>query len=126
MVVTLVMGALCLVAGGGYLVYLLRDVGDALNPRTPLGSKPVSPRQTPGIPVALTLVGALMVVVSRVPAFEQGTPLGRLALRMSDALASTVAFFHRTLKQLTEGQGSGVGGSDANASQLPPSGSLPS
>lgn len=79
MVVTLVMGALCLVAGGGYLVYLLRDVGDALNPRTPLGSKPVSPRQTPGIPVALTLVGALMVVVSRVPAFEQGTPLGRLS-----------------------------------------------
>ena len=66
-------------------------------------------------------------VVFSVEAFiMEGTPLGRLALRMSDALASTVAFFHRTLKQLTEGQGSGVGGSDANASQLPPSGSLPS
>lgn len=79
MVVTLVMGVLCLIAGGGYLVYLLRDVGDALSPRTPLGSKPVSPRQTPGIPVALALVGALMVVVSRAPAFDRGTPLGRLS-----------------------------------------------
>lgn len=79
MVVTLVMGALCLVVGGGYLIYLLRDVGDALNPRTPLGSKPVSPRQTPGIPVSLTLVGALMVVVSRVPALDRGTPMGRLS-----------------------------------------------
>ena len=66
-------------------------------------------------------------VVFSVEAFiMEGTPLGRLALRMSDALASTVAFFHRTLKQLTEAQGLGVGGSDANASQLPPSGSLPS
>ena len=66
-------------------------------------------------------------VVFSVEAFiMEGTPLGRLALRMSDALASTVAFFHRTLKQLTEEQGSGVGGSDAGASQLPPSGSLPS
>lgn len=79
MVVTLVMGALCLVVGGGYLIYLLRDVGDALNPRKPLGSKPVSPRQTPGIPVSLTLVGALMVVVSRVPALDRGTPMGRLS-----------------------------------------------
>ena len=79
MVVTLMVGALCLVVGGGYLVYLLRDVGDALSPRTPLGSKPVSPRQTPGIPVALTLVGALMVVVSRVPALDRGTPMGRLS-----------------------------------------------
>lgn len=79
MVVTFFVGALCLTVGGGYLIYLLRDVGDALSPRTPLGSKPASPRQTPGIPVALTLVGALMVVVSRVPAFDQGTPLGRLS-----------------------------------------------
>lgn len=79
MVVTFFVGALCLTVGGGYLIYLLRDVGDALSPRTPLGSKPVSPRQTPGIPVALTLVGALMVVVSCVPAFDQGTPLGRLS-----------------------------------------------
>lgn len=77
--VTLVMGVLCLVAGGGYLIYLLRDVGDALSPRTPLGSKPVSPRQTPGIPVALTLVGALMVVVSRVPALDRDTSMGRLS-----------------------------------------------
>lgn len=76
---SLVVGATCLIAGGGYLVYLLRDVGDALSPRTPLGSKPVSPRQTPGIPVALALVGALMVVVSRAPAFDRGTPLGRLS-----------------------------------------------
>ena len=78
-VMSLVVGATCLIAGGGYLVYLLRDVGDALSPRTPLGSKPVSPRQTPGIPVALALVGALMVVVSRAPAFDRGTPLGRLS-----------------------------------------------
>lgn len=77
--VTLVMGVLCLVAGGGYLIYLLRDVGDALSPGTPLGSKPVSPRQTPGIPVALTLVGALMVVVSRVPALDRDTSMGRLS-----------------------------------------------
>lgn len=79
MVVTLMVGALCLVVGGGYLIYLLRDVGDALRPRVPLGSKPVSPRQTPGIPVALTLVGALMVFVSRVPALDRGTPMGRLS-----------------------------------------------
>ena len=78
-VMSLVVGATCLIAGGGYLVYLLRDVGDALSPRTPLGSKPVSPRQTPGIPVALALVGALMVVVSRAPAFDQGTSMDRLS-----------------------------------------------
>lgn len=78
-VMSLVVGATCLTVGGGYLVYLLRDVGDALRPRVPLGSKPVSPRQTPGIPVALALVGALMVVVSRAPAFDRGTPLGRLS-----------------------------------------------
>lgn len=79
MVVTLMVGALCLVVGGGYLVYLLRDVGDALRPRVPLGSKPVYPRQTPGIPVALALVGALMVVVSRAPAFDRDTPMDRLS-----------------------------------------------
>ena len=78
-VMSLVVGATCLIAGGGYLVYLLRDVGDALRPRVPLGSKPVSPRQTPGIPVALALVGALMVVVSRAPAFDQGTSMDRLS-----------------------------------------------
>ena len=55
-----------------------------------------------------------------------GVPIERLALRMNKALRSIDNCFHRTLKQLTEGQGSGVGGSDANASQLPPSGSLPS
>ena len=78
-VMSLVVGATCLTVGGGYLVYLLRDVGDALRPRVPLGPKPVSPRQTPGIPVALALVGALMVVVSRVPAFDQGTSMDRLS-----------------------------------------------
>ena len=55
-----------------------------------------------------------------------GMPIGRLALKMHKVLLSIDSYFHRTLKQLTEGQGSGVGGSDANASQLPPSGSLPS
>ena len=55
-----------------------------------------------------------------------GVPIERLALRMNKALRSIDNCFHRTLKQLTEAQGSGVGGSDANASQLPPSGSLPS
>ena len=66
-------------------------------------------------------------VVFSVEAFiMEGTPLGRLALRMSDALASTVAFFHRTLKQITEEQEEGTGSSKADTSQLPPSGSLPS
>ena len=55
-----------------------------------------------------------------------GMPIGRLALKMHKVLLSIDAYYHRALKQLTEGQGSGVGGSDANASQLPPSGSLPS
>ena len=55
-----------------------------------------------------------------------GMPIGRLALKMHKVLLSIDAYYHRALKQLTEAQGSGVGGSDANASQLPPSGSLPS
>ena len=55
-----------------------------------------------------------------------GMPIGRLALKMHKVLLSIDSYFHRTLKQLTEAQGSGVGGSDASASQLPPSGSLPS
>ena len=55
-----------------------------------------------------------------------GVPIERLALRMNKVLRSIDNCFHRTLKQLTEAQGSGVGGSDASASQLPPSGSLPS
>ena len=29
-----------------------------------------------------------------------GTPIAKLALRMNDALGSTVAFFHRTLKEM--------------------------
>ena len=55
-----------------------------------------------------------------------GMPIGRLALKMHKVLLSIDSYFHRTLKQLAEAQGSGVGGSDASASQLPPSGSLPS
>ena len=55
-----------------------------------------------------------------------GVPIERLVLRMTKVLRSIDNCFHRTLKQLTEAQGSGVGGSDASASQLPPSGSLPS
>ena len=55
-----------------------------------------------------------------------GMPIGRLALKMHKVLLSIDAYYHRALKQLTEAQGSGVGGSDAGASQLPPSGSLPS
>ena len=55
-----------------------------------------------------------------------GMPIGRLALKMHKVLLSIDAYYHRALKQLTEAQGSGAGGSDANASQLPPSGSLPS
>lgn len=31
-----------------------------------------------------------------------GTPIGRLALRMNDALSSTIAFFHRALRDLIE------------------------
>ena len=66
-------------------------------------------------------------IVLSVEAFIMpGMPIGRLALKMHKVLLSIDSYFHRTLKQLTEGQGSGVGGSDANASQLPPSGSLPS
>ena len=66
-------------------------------------------------------------IVLSVEAFIMpGVPIERLALRMNKALRSIDNCFHRTLKQLTEAQGSGVGGSDANASQLPPSGSLPS
>ena len=55
-----------------------------------------------------------------------GMPIGRLALKMHKVLLSIDAYYHRALKQLTEAQDSGVGGSDASASQLPPSGSLPS
>ena len=55
-----------------------------------------------------------------------GMPIGRLALKMHKVLLCIDSYFHRTLKRLTEEQGSGVGGSDAGASQLPPSGSLPS
>ena len=66
-------------------------------------------------------------IVLSVEAFIMpGVPIERLALRMHKVLCSIDSYFHRTLKQLTEAQGSGVGGSDASASQLPPSGSLPS
>jgi len=40
-----------------------------------------------------------------------GMPIGRLALKMHKVLLSIDSYFHRTLKQLTEAQGSGVGGS---------------
>ena len=66
-------------------------------------------------------------IVLSVEAFIMpGVPIERLALRMNKVLRSIDSYFHRTLKQLTEAQGSGAGGSDAGASQLPPSGSLPS
>ena len=55
-----------------------------------------------------------------------GTPIDALALRMSDALASTVAFFHRTLKQLIEDYEQ-EGDEELEASTpLLPSGGLPS
>ena len=55
-----------------------------------------------------------------------GTPMDTLALRMSDALASTVAFFHRTLKQLIEDYEQ-EGDEELEASTpLLPSGGLPS
>lgn len=55
-----------------------------------------------------------------------GTPIDTLALRMSDALASTVAFFHRTLKQLIEDyEQEGDEELEASAPLLP-SGGLPS
>lgn len=55
-----------------------------------------------------------------------GTPIDTLALRMSDALASTVAFFHRTLKQLIDDYEQ-EGDDDPNtATPLLPSGGLPS
>ena len=55
-----------------------------------------------------------------------GTPIDTLALRMSDALASTVAFFHRTLKQLIDDYDQ-EGDDDQNtATPLLPSGGLPS
>ena len=66
-------------------------------------------------------------IVLSVEAFIMpGMPIGRLALKMHKVLLSIDAYYHRALKQLTEGQGSGAEGSDAGASQLPPSGSLPS
>ena len=55
-----------------------------------------------------------------------GTPIGSLSLRMSSALVSTIAYFHRTLRQLAEEGATGMGGSKLGATQLPPSGSLPS
>ena len=55
-----------------------------------------------------------------------GTPIDTLALRMSDALASTVAFFHRTLKQLIDDYDQ-EGDDDPNTgTPLLPSGGLPS
>ena len=55
-----------------------------------------------------------------------GTPVDSLSLRMSSALVSTIAYFHRTLRQLAEEEATGPGGSEHGATQLPPSGSLPS
>ena len=55
-----------------------------------------------------------------------GTPIDSLSLRMSSALVSTIAYYHRTLRQLAEEEATGTGGSEHGATQLPPSGSLPS
>ena len=55
-----------------------------------------------------------------------GTPIDSLSLRMSSALVSTIAYYHRTLRQLAEEGAAGTGGSEHTATQLPPSGSLPS
>lgn len=55
-----------------------------------------------------------------------GVSIGRLALRMSKALSSVDACFHRALKQITQEQEEATGSSKTDSSQLPPSGSLPS
>ena len=55
-----------------------------------------------------------------------GMPIGRLALKMHKVLLSIDSYFHRTLKQLTEEEEAGRGGSKTDSSLLPPSGTLPS
>ena len=66
-------------------------------------------------------------VVFTVEAFiMSGTPIDRLALRMRSALASTISYYHRTLRQLSEELTKGTGSAEKAATQFPPSGSLPS
>ena len=66
-------------------------------------------------------------VVFTVEAFiMSGTPIDRLALRMRSALASTISYYHRTLRQLSEELTTGTGSAEKAATQFPPSGSLPS
>ena len=55
-----------------------------------------------------------------------GMPIGRLALKMHKVLLSIDAYYHRALKQLTEEEEAGRGGSKTDSSLLPPSGTLPS
>lgn len=55
-----------------------------------------------------------------------GTPLGPLTLHMCRALEMILAFFHRTLRELTEAQKATKGEADTSTTLLPPSGSLPS
>ena len=66
-------------------------------------------------------------IVLTVEAFIMpGVPIERLALRMNKVLRSIDSYFHRTLKQLTEEEEAGRGGSKTDSSLLPPSGTLPS
>jgi len=66
-------------------------------------------------------------IVLSVEAFIMpGVPIERLALRMNKVLRSIDSYFHRTLKQLTEEEEAGRGGSKTDSSLLPPSGTLPS
>ena len=53
-----------------------------------------------------------------------GTPIGKLALRMNDALASTISFFSRTLRELVA-QASGEDSEESTAPQLGGSSDLP-
>ena len=55
-----------------------------------------------------------------------GTPLGPLSLCMCRALEMTLAFFHRTLREVTEEQKVAKGDADTSSTLIPPSGSLPS
>ena len=65
-------------------------------------------------------------IVFSVEAFIMpGTPIDRLALRMSDALASTVAFYHRALKQLVEEYNKENGDDSEPSAPVTPTTTLP-
>ena len=65
-------------------------------------------------------------IVFSVEAFIMpGTPIDRLALRMSDALASTVAFYHRALKQLVEEYNKENGDDSETSAPVAPTTTLP-